>query len=372
MLYAFQHMSYAVRAFQILFGDIEMPKKTFVLTTLKFLLLSLVVCGSAPHALAQANWSVVNTFHIGGDGGWDYMTVDSENHRLYVPRSTHTMVIDAESGKTIADMPGQKRNHGVALAPSAGRGFITDGGGNGSLVIFDLKTNQVLGSLAAQPDADGIIFDKTSGLVLFVSGDGGVLMTVKPDVDPKNGKIDPPIDLGGKPEFLAADGAGKVYINLVDKNEVAVVDIKARIVLAHWPTAPGGSPVGMSMDTKNRRLFIGCRNPQKLIVMSADDGKILADLPIGVGVDATKFDGTYAFASCRDGKLYVAGETSPGKFEIVQTVTTPQGARTMDVDRSAQRIYLPTAELEEPKPGTNGRPTPKPRTFMVVVVGKQS
>jgi hypothetical protein len=193
-------------------------------------------------------------------------------------------------------------------------------------------------------------------------------MTLKPDVDPKTGSIDPPIDLGGKPEYLASDSAGKVYINLEDKNQVAVVDIKARKVLAHWPVAPGGSPVGMSMDTAKRRLFIGCRNPQKLIVMSADDGKVLADLPIGAGVDATKFDGHQAFASCRDGKLAVAGESASGKFEIVETVTTALGAKTMDVDPEAHKIYLPTAEFEEPKPGA--RPVAKPGTFMIVVVGR--
>lgn len=343
-----------------------MRRKTIFAVGSRVLLSLVFVALCSSIMLAQNNWAVVNTFHIGGDGGWDYMTVDSQNHRLYVPRSTHTMVLDSESGKTIADIPGQKRNHGVAIVPSAGRGFITDGGGEGALVIFDLKTNQVLGTLKAQPDADGIIYDEASGLVLFVSGDGGVLLSVKPDVDPKNGKIDEPIDLGGSPEFLASDGAGKVYVNLENKNQVAVVDIKARKVLAQWPVAPGGSPVGMSMDRKNRRLFIGCRNPQKMIVMSADDGKVLADLPISAGVDATKFDGKQAFASCRDGKLYVVGETSPGKYEIVQTVDTPQGARTMDVDRSAHKIYLPTAELQT---GANGRPAPKPGTFMVVVVG---
>ena len=152
------------------------------------------------------------------------------------------MVIDADSGKTLADIPGQKHNHGVALVPEVGRGFISDG--SGAVVIFDLKTNAVLGTIAAQPDADGIIFDKASGLVLVVSGDNGVLMTLKPDVDPKTGSIDAPIDLGGKPEFLAADGAGKVYVNLEDKNQVAVVDLKTRKVLAHWPVAPGGSRWG--------------------------------------------------------------------------------------------------------------------------------
>src|SRR4030088_1945972 len=265
------------------------------------LLIAVVALPLSGRMAAQGTWAVEKTFHVGGEGGMDYVTLDAKNHRLYVPRSTHTMVIDADSGKTIADIPGQKHNHGVALVPEAGRGFISDG--SGAVVIFDLKTNAVLGTVAAQPDADGIIFDKASGLVLVVSGDNGVLMTFKPDVDPTTGSIDAPIDLGGKPEFLASDGAGKVYINLEDKDQVAVVDIKARNVLAHWPVAPGGSPVGLSIDTAKRRLFIGCRKPQKLIVMSTADGKVLVDLPIGAGVDATKFDGKNVFASSRDGKL---------------------------------------------------------------------
>ncbi len=318
---------------------------------------------------AQGTWAVEKTFHIGGEGGMDYITLDAENHRLYVPRSTHTMVIDADSGKTIADILGQKHNHGVVLVSEAGRGFISDG--EGAVVIFDLKTNAVLGTLKAHPDADGIIFDKASGLVLVVSGDDGILMTVKPDVDPQTGSLDAPIELGGKPEFLAADGAGKVYINLEDKNQIAVVDLKARKVLAHWPVAPGGAPVGLSIDREKHRLFIGCRNPQKMIVMSTDDGKILADLPISAGVDATKFDGHQAFASCRDGKLHIAGETAPGKFEIQQIVTTAVGAKTMDIDPEKHKIYLPTAEFEQPKAGGNGRPAAKPGTFMIVVVGRK-
>jgi DNA-binding beta-propeller fold protein YncE len=324
---------------------------------------------SAGQAFAKSSWAVQKTFPIGGEGGWDYVTFDPATHRLYVPRSTHTLVIDAESGKTVADIPGQKHDHGVAVVPEAGRGFISDG--SGAVVVFDLKTNSVLGTLASRPDSDGIIFDKFSGLVLVVSGDDGVLMTLKPDVDPRTGSMDPPIDLGGKPEFLASDGAGKIYVNLVDKNEVAVVDIKARKVIARWPVAPGGSPVGMAIDTNKHRLFVGCRNPNMLIVMSSDDGKVLASLPIGAGVDATGFDGTEALASCRDGKLEVAGETSPGKFEIVQTVITPVGARTMAVDPEGHKAYLPTAEFEPQKPGATGRPTAKPGTFMIVVAARQ-
>jgi DNA-binding beta-propeller fold protein YncE len=318
--------------------------------------------------MAQSDWAVTKTLPIGGEGGWDYLTVGPQTHRLYVPRSTHTMVIDPESGKTIADIPGQKRAHGVAIATQAGRGFISDGGGDGAVVIFDLKTNAVLGTIAAQPDADGIIFDSASERVLVVSGDKGVLMTLKPDVDPKTGKLDPPIELGGKPEFLAADGKGNVYINLVDKNEVVAVDLKARKVTARWSVAPGGAPVGMAMDVKKRILYIGCRNPQKLIVMSANDGKILAALPIGAGVDATKIDGELAFASCADGSLAVARETSPGKFEIVQTVKTLAGARTMGVDPTTHMIYSPTSEFEAAAAGT--RPRSKPGTFMIVVVGR--
>src|SRR5262249_20375908 len=155
----------------------------------------------------------------------------------------------------------------------------------------------------------------------------------RPDIDPKNGKIEDTIALRGEPEFLAADGAGMVYINLMNTHEVAVVDLKARQVVAHWPVAPGGLPVGMAIDAKNGRLFIGCRGPQKLIVMSTKDGKVLSDLPIGENVDAVKLDGGQAFASTAGSQLFVASETkSPGKFAIVQTVKTGDGARTMGVD----------------------------------------
>ena len=331
--------------------------------------LTLVLFATLPPALAQAEWEVVKTFQIGGPGSWDYLTVDPQTHRLYVPRSTHTMVIDAESGKILADIPGQKNAHGVAIVPEVGRGFISDGGGDGAIVIFDLKTYAVLGTIVAKPDADGIIFDSASGRVLVVSGRGKVLMSLKPDIDPLNGKIDEPIELGGEPEFLASNGAGRVYVNLMDTNEVAVVDIRERKILARWPVAPGGAPVGMALDTKQRRLFIGCRKPQKLIVMSTDDGKVLSDLPIGESVDAVKIDNGQAFASCRDGTLAIVGETFPGKFTIVQTLKTRPGARTMGVDATTHKIYLPTAEFDEPKPG--GRAAVKPGTFMIVVASRR-
>jgi len=275
------------------------------------------------------------------------------------------MVVDADSGARLADVTGQKHNHGVAVAPELARGFISDGAG--SIVVFNLKTNAVLATVAAKDDADGIIYDKSTGLVLVSCGDAGVLVTLKADADPKTAAIDPPIELGGKPEFLAADGAGKVYVNLEDKDQVAVVDLRARKVIAHWPVAPGGSPVGLSIDTEKHRLFIGCRKPEKMVVMSTDDGKVIGDVPIAAGVDATRWDGHQAFASTREGKLNVAEEKG-GKWETVQSVTTGLGTKTMDIDNAAHKIYLPTAEFEAAKPGA--RPVAKAGTFMIVVVGR--
>lgn len=229
----------------------------------------------------------------------------------------------------------------------------------------------MLGKLATMPDSDGIIYDKGQNLVLAVSGDKGMLMTFKPDIDPVNGKIDPPIDLGGAPEFLASDGEGKAYINLEDKDVVAVVDLKTRKVIARWPVAPGGRPVGMAIDRKTHRLFIGCRNPQKMIVMSTEDGKVLASLPIGAGVDATAYNAGHAFASCGDGSLVVVGEKN-GQFVVEDVVKTSSGARTMGIDKSTQKIYLPTAEFEEQKTGTPAqRPKAKPDSFMIVEVGEK-
>lgn len=313
-------------------------------------------------------YHVSQILQIGGKGNWDYLTVDAGHNLLFVPRSTHTMVLAAADGKVVADIPGQKRNHGVALVPGAGRGFISDGA-DGSVVIFDLKTYAVLGKIKAEPDADGIIYDPASNKVLLVSGDGNALIPIPPGVDPKTGHADPAVPLGGSPEFLVADGRGRAYINLNDQNEVAVVDTKTMTVIDKWPTAPGGRPVGMSMDRMHRRLFIGCRNPRKLVVMDADNGKVLAALPIGAGVDATCFDGAEAFASCGDGTLAVVREVTPDKFELAQAVATRWGARTMGLDPRTRTLYLPTEEFAPPANGTARRKA-VPDSFMIVVVSR--
>ena len=331
-----------------------------------FALAGFLLACVAPSASAQTDWQVQNTFHVGGDGGWDYATVDAANHRIFVTRATHTIAIDEQTGKVLGDIPGQTRSHGVAIVPKLNRGFITDGGGKGAIVVFDLKTYAVLGTIPAVPDADGIIYDARQNKVLVSAGDSSALLTFSPGIDPVNGKLDPPIALGGKPEFLAADGKGKVFVNIVDKDVVAVVDLASRTVVNRWPVAPGGRPVGLSLDPVKHRLFIGCRTPQKLVVMNANTGAIESSLDIGAGVDATRFIAGQAIASTSDGALSVAA-IKQGAWSIVQTVKTPNGARTMDFDPVTHVIYLPTAELE---PAANGRTQPKPGTFMIVVVGR--
>jgi DNA-binding beta-propeller fold protein YncE len=311
-------------------------------------------------------YKLAATYKIGGDGGWDYAMLHSGE--LYVTRVTHTMVIDVSTGKVVADIGGQKKSHGVALVPDVHRGFISDGG-SGSVLIFDIKTHAVLGSVPAADDADGIIYDRASNRVLVMCGDAHKLIAIAPDVDPNGGKPAAILDLGGSPEFAVADENGKVYVNIEDKDEVAVVDTKAMKVIARWPTAPGMKPTGMSMDRATRRLFIGCRN-NKLIVMNADDGKIVADFPIGSYVDATAFRDGLVFVSCGNGTLSIIREVSPDKFEVVQGLKTEVGARTMAVDPTGVMIYLPTADLTFPAgfDPAHPRPVPVPGTFRILVV----
>jgi hypothetical protein len=329
----------------------------------------LLVAAAVPDRLAAAEGSgpfeVAETIHVGGKGNWDYVAIDSQRKLLFIPRTNHTQALDVTSGKIVADIPGQTGNHGVVINHRTQRGFISDG--PGFVVIFDLKTNAVLGKVKVDPGADGIIHDRATNRVFVACGSSGTVVSVPTDVDPVNGKADAAIDVGGKPEYLAADGQGKVFINLEDKDQVAVVDSKALKVLDKWSIAPGGTPVGMQIDPEHHRLFVGCRKPAKLIVLNTEDGHVLADLPIGAGCDAVKFDAGNIFASCREGALNVAKETSPGKFEIIQTLKTRVGAKTMALDHATHSIYLPTAEFGEAT-GRKGRPKAKPDSFMVLVV----
>jgi DNA-binding beta-propeller fold protein YncE len=284
------------------------------------------------------------------------------------------MVVNVSTGKTVADIPGTRRAHGVALVPETGRGFISDGK-DGSVIIFDLGTGATLGKVAAAPDADAIIYDPASRLVLVFCGDAHRMIAIAPDVNPKGGKADATVDLGGSPEFAVADGQGKVYVNIVDRDEVAVIDTRAMKVIERWPVGPGKRPTGLSMDRATRRLFVGCRN-RELVILSADDGKMLADFPIGTGVDATAFNDGFVLASCADGTLSFIREVTPNKFEAAKTLRTEPGARTMAVDGRSGTVYLPTADLTPATQATADNPRPRqmpvPGTFRILVVTRST
>jgi len=317
------------------------------------------------------SFAVATTLKVGGEGRWDYLVCDPTGQRLYVPRSTHVQVLDAASGALLADIPGTPGVHGVALVPEVGRGF-TSNGGDGTVTIFDLATAHVLGTVAAAADADCIIYDPASRKVLAFCGDANVVVPIPADLA-VTGAAEPAVALGGAPEYAVADGLGRVYVNLVDRNEVAVLDTRAMAVVARWPTAPGTRPTAMAMDPATRRLFVGCRN-QKLVVMDATGGQVLADLAIGSGVDATAFTGGCALASCGDGTLSVARADAAGRFAVIQTVPTRAGARTMAIDPHGGRVYLPTADLA-PAPAPSAatphpRPQPVPGSFAIVVVAR--
>ena len=286
---------------------------------------------------------VVREMPVAGEGRWDYMTVDAEGKRLFVPRSSHTMILAADTGKTLGDIPGTSGVHGVALVPELGRGFTTNGQ-DATMTIFDLVSYKTLGKVKAADDADAVVFDPASRRVLAFCGDAGVMVAVAADVDPTSGKPDGVVPLGGKPESGAVDGKGGAWVNLVDKDQIAVIDSKALKVTAHWPTAPGKQPVAMAIDAKSRRLFIGCRN-NLLLVMDADSGKVIGQFKIGQGVDAAVFDEELglAMASCGDGTLAVLKEESADKFTLLPPVKTAQGARTVGLDPRTHTLYLPTA-----------------------------
>ncbi len=321
---------------------------------------------SITFAAGDTPYSVKSTIKIGGDGRWDYVTVNPSTHLLYVTRSTHTQVIDPSSGKVTADIAGGAGLHGVALVPSANRGFLTDGKG-AQLIVFDMQSNEVLGKVAAADDADGIIYDAGSDRVLVACGDAAQLLVLDPKPEVKSLSVEK-VDLGGKPEFLAADGKGRAFVDLQDKNQIAVVDLKSKSVVNRWDIGEGKSPTGLAIDPDKGHLFIGCRN-QKLIVLNTADGKVLGDVAIGKGNDACAFDAPYALASCGDGTLAVIKESDDGKWTAMQTGTAT-GARTAALDPSTHEIYLPTADFDPPKEGQR-RPTAKPGTFKIVVVERE-
>jgi DNA-binding beta-propeller fold protein YncE len=320
----------------------------------------------AEPAPIDAPYKLVKTAKVGGAGGFDYVFADADGRRLYVPRGNRVMVYDLDTLAPVGEIPDTKGVHGVAVDPKSGHGFTS----SNPVVMFDSKTLATIKTIPVAGNPDGILFDPSTQRI-FVLSHRAPNVTV---LGAEDGAVAGTIDLGGAPEQAASDGKGHVYIDVEDKDNVAVVDAGAMKVTAHYDLGgKGGTPAGLALDAKNHILFVFCRKPQTAVMLNADDGKILATLPIGSGVDAGSFNPATmeAFSSQRDGTLTVIKENSPLSFVVEQTVQTKPGAKTSTLDPKTNQVFLITAEQAPAPPGGGrGRGQMVPDSFTILVVGK--
>ena len=332
-----------------------------------------LACGAALLGLGAGptgapGYHVAHTFVLGGDGGWDYVALDTVGHRLFIARQNRVMVVDPGTGKVAVEIPGLDRAHGIAFAYETGHGFATSGA-DSSVTMFDLTTLHVLGHTTVAPDDDAILYDPATRRIFTFNGDAHSASVI----DPASGRAIGTIDLGGGPEFGVAAGDGKLYVNLEDKAAVVEIDAAAMKVTRQWSLAPCQAPTGLAIDREHHRLFSGCRN-QLMAISDATAGKVIATEPIGQGVDACRFDpGTQlAFASNGDGTLTVVHEDAPDKFVVVANVATKRGARTMELDERTHRVFTVSADFGPPPAATPEHPRPRPSilpgTFALLVL----
>ena len=331
---------------------------------LKFSRFLLLVCLGSVAVLARAGaqsganygYHVARQIKLGGEGRWDYVTIDTAANRLFIARQTRVMVVDPVGGKLLGEIPGLDGAHGVALDYATGHGFATSGH-DGSVTMFDLRTLEVLGRNPAADDADAILYDPVSKHVFTFNGDAGSSTVI----DPVSGKAIGSIALGGKPEFGVTAGDGKLYVNIEDRGEIAEIDAAAQRVTRRWSLAPCTEPTGLAIDGTHHRLFSGCHN-KVMAISDAAAGKLIGTVPIGAGVDGGAFDPAtgLAFASNGEGTLTVVHEESPTRFRAVSTVPTRRGARTMALDPRTHRIFTVAADLGVPPAPTAEEPHPRP------------
>jgi DNA-binding beta-propeller fold protein YncE len=330
----------------------------------------LVLLASLVLAAGSSGYHVAKKTVLGGDGGWDYLTVDAKARRIYISRSTHVMVVDADSAAVVGDIPGTNGVHGIAIASDMDKGFISDGR-DGNVTIFDTKTLKVLGTTPAGRNPDAIIYDQASKRVFAFNG-GSKDATA---IDAKTGTVAGTIPLGGKPEFAAADEKGHVFVNIEDTSEIVQFDSNKLTVENRWKIAPGEEPSGLAMDRKHRRLFSVCSN-KLMVVVNADTGKVVTTLPIGAGTDAAGFDPEtgFAFSSNGEGTLTVVHEDSADKFSVVDTVATQVRARTMALDTKTHQVFLVTAQFGAPPAATAQQPRPRapmvPGSFTLLTMSR--
>jgi DNA-binding beta-propeller fold protein YncE len=330
------------------------------------LALSLIALSLLLVAQAQSpsRYRITHTYLLGGDGSWDYIVPDPPNHRLFIARQNRVMVVDEDSGKLLGEVTGIQGAHGTAIVTASGRGFATSGNDQ-SVVMFDLKTFSVLGRIPAALDADAIVFDPASNRVFTLNGDAHSSTVI----DGLTGMLITNLPLGGKPEYGASAGDGKVYANLTDINEVVEIDAKAATVSRRWSTDPCKQPVSMALDVAHHRLFSGCRSGL-MAISDYQSGKVVATVPIGTGVDGAGFDPASgdAFASNADGTLTVIHQDSPDQYHVAETLQTPQASRNMGLDPTNHRIFVVSAKFGPPPAAGRGRSPVLPDSFSLMVI----
>jgi outer membrane protein assembly factor BamB len=317
---------------------------------------------------ASGQYQITHTYNVGGDGSWDYIVPDPPNHRLFIGRQNRVMVVDENTGSLLGEVTGVNGAHGVAIAGPTGHGFAT-AGQDASVIMFDLKSFKALGKIPAAEDADAIIYDDASKHVFTFNGDAHSSTVI----DPIAGSRITEIPLGGKPEYGASAGDGKVYANLTDTSEIVEIDATTASVVRRWPTTPCKQPVSMAIDTSHHRLFSGCRSG----VMAVSDyqaGKVVATAPIGTGVDGTGYDPSSddAFASNADGTLTVVHQDSPDQYAVAQTLQTAPGSRNLGLDPTNHRIYLAAGKFGPAPANGRGRGPLLPGSFSLLVVERTS
>jgi len=341
----------------------------FVIHTILSGAILLIGAGAASEA---ADYHLVKKIVLGGEGGWDYFKADPATHRVFIARGTHMMVLGPD-GKVLQNVTGFKDAHAVDFAPDLKRIFTSNGGAN-SVTILDQETLRIIAEVKIpNRDPDAILYEPISKRVFTFNGEGGNDATA---IDAKTGQVLGNIPLGGKPEFAQADGAGRVFVNNEDLNQVIEIDPKGLKVRNTWPLAPCKEPSGMAIDAAHKRLFSGCHNGITT-VFDYSAGKVVATFPIGQGVDANQFDpGTsLVFTSCGDGTITAAHQDSPDKYTVVQTIATQAGARTMALDTGNHNIYTVTADRGPTPPATKDNPRPRPSlvpgTFTLLIFSQQ-
>ncbi len=326
----------------------------------KLFVLLIVMLAMTAWAQSAPGYKVAKTWKLGGDGGWDYLTVDADGRRLFIARATRVMVLDEDSGKLLTEIPDTPGVHGVALAPEFGRGFVSDGGED-MVTIFDLKSLKALNKVKVGTRPDAIVYDSFTKRVFTFNARSHDTTAV----NAAKGEVVGKVDLGGKPEFAASDEKGMMFVNIEDTSELVAFDPQKLVVKSRWKMAGCEEPTGLAIDRKNRRLFAGCSGNKKMAIVDADNGKVIAMPDIGDGCDATAFDADQklAFASAGDGTITVIREDSPDKFTVAETVKTQDHARTMALDPKTHDLFTVTAKvLAERKV--------EPDSFVVLVVGK--